>query len=513
MSASSTSRLDRLLSRAAWLGGLLSVQLWAGAGAWAQSTDARPTRHALFVGIGQYSAPGVPALAGVVHDMASAAKIAAALAISPAQTTVLRDREATAERIRAEIARLAERVRPGDRVFFYYSGHGTRWQEVLGAPSCTEGLMATDGVVLTNSELGELLHPIARRADKMLVFYDACFSGGVADQRPFTTRILGSARITPKFTLAGAPAACSQASNYRTRSLSLVMRERGQAPENLVQIAAARPDEVSFDDSRSGGFGTVAWRDCLLGDARDLDGSGAISVGEVTACAQQKVSQALTGQADITGQHFVVGGNAAFVPAWIAAPLVAVSVAAPVEAVATPRPPAAAATPAQLLEQVHAQRDGQRRLGLQLDRTALRIGVDPLTMTITPDRDGYLYIALAGSDGQSLYLLYPNALDGAGGANAVRAGRPVTLPSTSWEIVANGPPGRDRLLVMVSDRTRELTLLRGRSAGPFVQTLLDGDGRSRLQWLLANGQDGSCAAGNACSDAFASALADVDEVP
>jgi len=499
----------RLAALVAGFGLLLAAAMAA-----AQSSESRPTRHALFIGIGQYSAPDVPELAGVGHDMVSAAKIAAALSIGPAQTTVLRDREATAERIRTEIARLAERVRPGDRVFFYYSGHGTRWQEVLGAPSCTEGLMATDGVVLTNSELGALLDPIARRADKMLVFYDACFSGGVAGRRPFTTRGLGGGRITPKFTLAGAPAACSQPSNYRTRSLSLVMRERGQAPENLVQIAAARPDEVSFDDSRHGGFGTVAWRDCLLGEARDIDGSGAISVGEVTACAQQKVTQALAGQADITGQNFVVGGNPAFVPAWIAAPLAAVSVAAPVAGAAPPPPPADAppAAPAQLLEQVHAQRDGQRRLGLQLDLATLRIGVDPLAMTITPDRDGYLYIALAGSDGRSLYLLYPNALDGAGGANAVRAGRPLTLPGASWEIVANGPPGRDRLLVMVTDRPRDLSLLRGRSAGPFVQTLLDGDGRSRLQWLLANGQDGGCEAGAACSDAFASALAEVDEV-
>ena len=163
-----------------------------------------------------------------------------------------------------------------------------------------------------------------------------------------------------------------------------------------------------------------------------------------------------------------------------------------------------------LLEEVHAQRDGQRRLGVELARARLRIGVDPLSLTVTPDRDGFLYIALAGSDGKSLYLLYPNALDE---RNAVRAGVPVTLPAPRWEIVANGPPGRNRLLVMVTDRPRDLTLLRGRPAGPFVQSLLDADGRTRLQWLLANGQDSDCTAGSSCSDAYASALAEVDEVP
>ena len=168
----------------------------------------RNTRHALIIGVGDYIDPAVPPLKGVKHDMVSARRMAAAMAIPEANIRTLRDHEATAERIRGEIAALQSRMDDGDRVFIYYSGHGTRWfDEAVKADGCTEGLMAADGKVLTNVELGQRLAPLAMRADKMLVFYDACFSGGVAGA-PFRTRSLnvGGAVVTPKFTRVGAPA-------------------------------------------------------------------------------------------------------------------------------------------------------------------------------------------------------------------------------------------------------------------------------------------------------------------
>ena len=89
-------------------------------------TAARPTRHALIIGIGEYSDPAVPELRGIRHDLISARRMAAAMAVPDANITVLRDGAATAERIRSEIAALDRRVVDGDRVFIYYSGHGTR---------------------------------------------------------------------------------------------------------------------------------------------------------------------------------------------------------------------------------------------------------------------------------------------------------------------------------------------------------------------------------------------------
>ena len=518
----------------------------------------RNTRHALIIGIGKYTDPEVPPLLGVVHDMDSARRMARAMSVPDANMRVLRDAEATAERIRQEISSLQQRMAEGDRLFVYFSGHGTRWyDESTRKDGCTEGLLAADGKVLTNVELGERLAPITRKAEKVLVFYDACFSGGVASE-PFRTRslALGASQVTPKFTRVGAPEACAKPSNFKGRSLDSQMTVSRALPQNVVHIAASRPDEVSFDNSASGGFATTAWRDCLLGQARDTDGSGAVTVEEITTCAQARVNKGLEGQPGISGQQMTVAGNRSFVPAWMSAafasskppapvaaapapapaPVPAAPVAAPVAAPAvappvaappivataptaapapTPAPapaPARVATPAEILAELHAQRDGGRAVTAVSRQPTLKIGKDLLQLDITPAKNGHLYIALAGSDGKSLYLLYPNDL---AKDNAVKAGQKVSLPSKGWEIVAGGPAGTETLLVMVTDAPRELSGLAQEKAGPFMKSLLDGEGRSRLQWVLSNGTPAAgCGTGGKppCSDAFGAALVKVQTV-
>ena len=87
----------------------------------------RNTRHALIIGIGEYLDPDVPTLRGIPHDMVSARRMATAMAVPERNIRMLRDHDATAERIRGEITALQARMADGDRVFIYYSGHGTRW--------------------------------------------------------------------------------------------------------------------------------------------------------------------------------------------------------------------------------------------------------------------------------------------------------------------------------------------------------------------------------------------------
>jgi hypothetical protein len=481
----------------------------------------RNTRHALVIGIGEYSKPEIPTLAGVAHDMASARQMARAMAIPDSHIVVIRDHEATAARIRREIAQLTARIAPGDRVFVYYSGHGTRWYDAATrSDGCTEGLLATDAQVITNVEMARLLKELAAKTDKLLVFYDACFSGGVASA-PFRTRSfsLPGERLTPKFAAGVSQAACTTPSNFRTRSLALVLQQGGSMPENVVHVAASRPDEVSFDSSARGGFATVAWRDCLLGQAADLDRSGGVTVDEVTRCAQGKVSALLLNAPGISGQHLTIGGNPSFVPAWMGAAFAPDAVA---PAGSAPNAPAAAPAPAErmvtaheILGEIHRQRHGGRSVDVQLKSSTLRIERDALELVVTSLHSGYVYLALAGSDGKSLYLLYPNSLDA---DNRIKAGQALKLPRARWEVVAGGPVGRDTLLVMVTDAPRDLGGLAGESSGPFMKTLLDERGRARLQWIFANGTPSADCIGAAqpgspaCSDAFGSALVAIEEV-
>ena len=228
--------------------GCAALALVSAAVAWAQAPAERQARHALLIGIGDYADAEIPALNGIGHDTHSARRMAGAMGVPAANVTVLRDRAATAERIRAEIHALNARVQDGDRVFVYDSGHGTRWyDELLKNDGCTEGLMASDGQVLSNVEIGRRLAPLAKRVDKMLAFYDACFSGGVAGA-PLRTRsfTLAGEQITPKFTRAGAPELCAQPSNFRTRSLAATLQQAqatdlGQrVAQNIVHVAASR---------------------------------------------------------------------------------------------------------------------------------------------------------------------------------------------------------------------------------------------------------------------------------
>ncbi len=502
----------------------------------------KASRHALIIGVGEYKVSGVMSLKGVPNDMQSAKQMAMAMSIPEDNITYLRDHQATADQIRQAIQDLNARVRPGDRVFVYYSGHGTRWVDPKGNPDhCTEGLLSTDGQAITNTEVGELLSPIANKTDKLMVFYDACHSGGIASQ-PLRTRSMGASagQLTPKFVGALSSEACAKPANMKTRSLSTELGAKGILPENIVSIAASRPDEVSFDDAKSGGLATVAWRDCMLGKAKDLDQSGSVSVAEITRCAQDSLNLKLAQYPDILGQHMTIGGNKEFIPTFQVASAGAVSL--PVSAPATapsvtpsvpptqtavslvpsePEPSTQAVQPAQLLAHTHAQRDASRVLTVSAQPSVMRIQQDPLRLNIQSPRSGYLYIALAGSDQKSLYLLFPNSLDG---DNYVQANQTIELPRTGWRVTAGGPKGVNTVLVMVADSPRHVAQLAGQKAGPFVKPLLSLEGKSQLNTLLGLSENSDqlvCQQGGrsrnltveaVCSDAFASALIRVEEV-
>jgi hypothetical protein len=132
---------------------------------------------------------------------------------------------------------------------------------------------------------------------------------------------------------------------------------------------------------------------------------------------------------------------------------------------------------------------------VRAEREQLKIGSDALSLAVESSHDGFVYIAMAGSDGRTT-LLFPNALDG---RNRIAAGQTLVLPRPAWRLVAGGPPGTNRLLVAVTDRPRDPGELAGTPAGPFTQPGDDADGRRRLQRLLAD-------------TAFGATHVDIDEV-
>lgn len=522
----------------------------------AQGTGART---ALIIGISRYADPAVTPLRGVEHDMASARAIARAMGVPETGMRMVRNAEATKAGLLAILRDFGEQTREGTRALVYFSGHGTRYFDP-GAGGCVEGLLTYDGQVITNAELAQATQAVGRRADKLVVMLDACHSEGVLLPKGAETRGFASA-LVPKFSATPAnvsAAACSVVSNYRTRGLFTESTRLGALRENVVLITSARPDEVSFDDPNNGGLATVGIRDCLLGKARDLDASGAVSLEEIRRCAQSFVTERLRPYPNLAPHTITLSGNRNLVPVPVTrppapapvpapvlaptptpapapapvpapapapAPVPAPSPAAPVPPVVQPSvpetppgppapppvpdlvpppPPPALASLATLAD-IAAQADPRRMPEVSGQSGALRIGRDFLDLTITPQRDGFLYLVLLGSDARSFYLLFPNALDM---SNRVRAGQPVRLPREDWRIRAAGPAGINHLLVVVADTPRaleRLTRVKSDVRSPFTFTLNTLDGRSALFDFLTTAPAGG-------TESFGARLLTVEEV-
>jgi hypothetical protein len=490
----------------------------------------RANRHALIIGVGRYADPATPPLPGTKIDKQSATQMAQAMQVPLGNISYLQDEQATGGNIRQALRDLSDKVQDGDRVFIHFSGHGTRYNDPA-VGGCVEALLAYEGGqsgVITNREMANLLKTITQKTDKLFVMYDACHSGGVV-QTASSVRTRGFANanddglLRPKF--ANISEECGRPVNVKTRSLLVETGSAGMLPQDIIHVSASRDNEISFDDEQKGGLATQYVRDCMLREAKDTDNSGALSMNEIRQCAQTKIDQRMANDPNYKAHHLMLNGNAAFVPAWFSQPsataTVPIPVAAPVK-MPPAKPPAVVAEPAplsgeQALRQMFDQRDAKRRVQVTMGKSSLKIGQDALDLAVQTDRAGYVYVALAGSDNQSVYLLFPNDQDQ---DNKIEAGQQLLLPRPSWQVKAGGPAGTDNLLVMVSDAPRDLRALAQNKSGPFVKALNDARGRAQLGALMTASQSGgspACAQAakrrqNAlCSDAYGAAMVAVEE--
>ena len=508
-----------------------------------RSLPPRINRHALIIGISRYADPATPSLPGARIDKESATQMAQAMQVPTSNIKYLQDDQATGNSIRAALQELTDKVQDGDRVFIHYSGHGTRYNDPA-AGGCVEALLAYDGGssgMITNREMASMLKTITNKTDKLFVMYDACHSGGlVAAASSVRTRGILNANdeglLRPKF--ASISEECGRPVNIKTRNLVVEATATGGLPQDIIHVSASRDNEISFDDELKGGLATQFMRDCMLRDAKDLDNSGAISMDEIKMCAQEKINKRMANDVNYKPHNLVLNGNAAFVPAWFSqvtamnpvatapkppgVPAAPIAVLAPapqpaVAPVAVSAPAPVALTGEQALRQLFDQRDAKRRVAVTVRKEPLKIGQDALDFSIQSTLTGYVYVAMAGSDNKSVYLLFPNDLDQ---NNKIEAGQTLQLPRPNWRVKAAGPAGTDNLLVMVADAPRDLTLLGANKAGPFVSSLNDAQGRAKMGALMTTSQlvaSQSCQNTSVrrnnplCSDAYGASMFAIEE--
>jgi len=277
--------------------------------------NASDFRQALIIGIAVYRDSEVPPLFGVPNDMDSAREIASLMGITSNNVIELFNEQASKSNIIDAIKNLAKKNTDGSRILIYFSGHGTRWRDP-SAKGCVEGLLTWDRQVIVNREFAQLVRPLGLSADKLIIMFDACHSGGVGGLGR-NTRSLPGATLAPKFFMRSDSdgSACNKPSNIKTRSLIGSSNEGIEAlPENVVHIMSSRPDEVSFDEPSRGGLATQAIKSCMLGAAADTDGSGAISLNEIEQCAQGLIRAKLAKHPDLLPHHVNITGMRNMVP-------------------------------------------------------------------------------------------------------------------------------------------------------------------------------------------------------
>lgn len=490
--------------------------------------------HALIMTIGDYQA-GIPRLKGVVHDRESARSIARLLGVRDEDMLEYHNGQLTLEGMQRAFDELDRRVAPGDRVFIYYSGHGSRQRVSDPEARCAEALVTVNGNALVDAEMESRLKRLSGRAQKIIAMFDACHSGGA------TVRSAGGAAYAPKYWRKGGEDACEKPVNIVTRNLGLAARTA--AGSNYVYIAAAKDNEISLDQPGKGGVATQSWLACMSGEAVDADASGGLTVDEIRQCAQARIDTQLKDAQGFLPHHINVTGNSdlvmtlagdapveappaaaqAVVPAL---PVVAVPPVMPPQPVAAAQPaapePVPAAAPAlpSTFQDIYNGRDGVRTVEMTPVRDRLRIGKDEFRFTVRSSQAGYLYLLMAGSDGRTFDLLFPNKLDG---DNYLQAGQSLQLPRITWEITAQGPRGRDYILAIVADAPRDLSTLPLRNAGPFSVVAATTGGKRGIQLVTASpmpearkecatAKQRTLAVGRVCSDAYGAAWMTVEEV-
>jgi hypothetical protein len=242
------------------------------AAATAFSSASFAASHALIMAIDAYEGPNP--LPGVAFDVPLALEIAKRMGVAPENTVVRRNRELTLNGLRATMKDLLDRVRPGDQVFIYYSGHGARIANPKAPSGCTEAMVAVNGDLLLDAEVADWVTALGRKTSRLVFMNDSCFSGGLVTRGR-------SPEFRPKVHKMRNSFDCELPVNVK----QLFRKPEQTLGTQALYIAAASEEEVAFAGPE-GSVGTIAWLACL--DTADASIS---SAEQLRRCAQARIDR------------------------------------------------------------------------------------------------------------------------------------------------------------------------------------------------------------------------------
>jgi serine/threonine protein kinase len=194
---------------------------------------------------------------------------------------------------------------------------------------------------------------------------------------------------------------------------------------------------------------------------------------------------------------------------------------APAAEVASPHPPPAPLAapekqfdPLRALDEIFEWRDRNHAVTVSAGKARARIGQDPLHFKIRSAKDGYVYLLMVGTDRSDFFLLFPNAVDK---NNRIRAGEELDLPRPRWKMIADGPPGTDHFVVIISENRRDFSSAGLKSVDPFAEFPLDEavrlyGGYSGSVPLFAGKAQCSPNSSSDCSESYGAAVFSIEEI-
>ena len=390
--------------------------------AWAQD-------HVLVMTISNYP---VQPLDGVVHDASNALILAQRLGYDTRHAQQYKNTELAGQGIVQALNRLEAMAGKDDRVFVYYSGHGT---SVLKQGICEQALVAQDGQYIGMDDLHPVFNRLRDKVRDIVVVLDSCYSGGMGNlliSTPTRSPKGGGTHSAWKSKLWEPKDGeqCKPSIN-RVQNVSKQWITRDMTPPEarMVLVAAANEREAALDDSRSGGLATSALVTCAKSGIRDTDSSGAINFTELRDCAQLQLNRTISQDGrGYSVHHIEVWGNS--------------ELAVPLSLAATPPTPAMP-SPADAVQAAfrELERNSDVGWGLNVDvkMPVVKLGQNGM-VDFKLTQPGYVYLLYVGASRTHMKQMYP------------APGESVRVQQESFEIGITAPTGDNLFLLIATEQ-------------------------------------------------------------
>ncbi len=409
---------------------------------------------ALIMGISQYQENP---LKGVYTDIDNARKFAQSMSVPDKNIYIVKDQELTLNGLKQTLDKFSKSVTSDDRVFIYFSGHGTSSNR---NGSCNQGIVTQDMEVMYRDDFQKYIQRITNKATKTLVFLDTCFSGGIVEQaraagishedNSIEARSINvdedgfpKAKFLDLKSVTDNNGKC-RAQNYITEADGERDFDSKLAAEtpNYYYLGAASPSEAAIDGGvRVGGWATNALISCVSQSDSQQITSGILTMSEVKNCAQKKIDQMIE-QYKKKQTNFKFNAMTLTVGSGVGSGSMPLGFTYNQTNMANQK-----VNTVEIFKNIMENGDYNKQLKLSVAKPQMKIHQDNLELEIQSPVNGYLTLFIAGTSGK-IYQIFPDKIDD---DNEIKANHKIMLPKKLGHTYpSQGPAGKNTILAVVS---------------------------------------------------------------